>query len=110
MQKNKFAQAANCMDTQEQSTSKILTTPTKVTTRSESSPLGAKTMTPGSLSKVAKTKHRYGSANYWKFMFEQSQTLIKESYEKSQDLKENPRLLTVQKVKPKDLSMKKAQE
>ena len=54
-------------------------TPKKVSTRLSTHTLSRPPVIPRSLSKVEKTKHRYGSTNYWKFMFEQSQEVIKEA-------------------------------
>jgi len=51
------------------------------------------TATLRSQSKLARTKHRFGSVGYWKFMYEQSQNVIQESYEKSMKLDEIPGLL-----------------
>ncbi|XP_065677263.1 uncharacterized protein LOC136071680 [Hydra vulgaris] len=77
MQQDKFHQAANCMvqnQEQEPSSNLVLSTPKKICTRSSANVL-LTPITPHSFPKLAKTNHRYGSANYWKFMFEQSQMI-----------------------------------
>lgn len=105
MQQDKFEQALNCMSQVQENDSRgpSTSTPKKVSTRSSQRIMKEPT-TPRSLSKIAQTKHRYGSAGYWKFMFEQSQQLIKESYQTSLKLEEVPGLLTINKVKPKDIT------
>ena len=50
---------------------------------------------------------RYGSVKYWKAMYETSQSLIEESYERSLKLGGIPGLLSINKVKPKDGVQKK---
>ena len=58
-----------------------------------------------STSSPASPKHlRKGSAMYWKAKFEMAQQLIHDCNEKSLRLEEIPGLLTVQKVKPKQLT------
>ena len=63
-----------------------------------------------SQSKAAKSKGRYGSAEYWKAMYEMSQSLFEESYEKSLKLTEVPGLLSVNHVKPKEANQKEANQ
>ena len=73
----------------------LKTTPNKTHTKSASN-----------TEKIAKHKHRFGFSEYWKCMFEQSQSIIQESYEKSLKLDEIPVLLTVKKVNPKEVNKK----
>ena len=92
---------------QEQGSSKVYNTPEKKkATRSAEKNIAKYTgpTTPRSQSKLARTKYRFGSSNYWKYMYEQSQNVIKEGYEKSLQLEEIPGLLTVNKVKTKEIS------
>ena len=106
MQQDKFEQAARCMETENNKTTQC--TPRKTRSSEAATPtrMANAPTTPNSLSKIAKTKYRYGSSKYWQFMFEQSQKNIKTCYEKSLKLDEIPGLLTINKVKPKDLSKK----
>ena len=104
MQQDKFAQAAKCMENDEKQPP--LSTLTKHSTRSSTTPVSVGPLTPKSLIKLAKTKHRYGSASYWQFMYEQFQQNVKDCYENSLKLDAIPGLLTINKVKPKDMSKK----
>lgn len=109
MQQDKFQQAADLIaQNQEQGSSENPGpgTPKKVCTRS-STHASLTAATPRSISKLAKGKHRYGSADYWKSMYEQSQAIIHESYEKSLKLEDIPGLLTVNRVKSKELNKNK---
>ena len=111
MQQDKFQQAANIMNKDQDSSDKPgPSTPKRICTRSlsttPSSPSELPT-TPTSLSKLAKSKHKYGSLEYWKFMCQKYKEIIKEGYEKSLRLEDIPGLLTVNKVKPKDLQKTK---
>ena len=56
------------------------------------------------LSPASPKHHRKGSAMYWKAKFEMAQQLIHDCNEKGLRLEEIPGLLTVQKVKPKQLT------
>ena len=103
MQQDKFDQAARCMEGE--SSSVIVKTPEKSKTRSATTPVSAPN-TPRSQLKLAKAKFRYGSRNYYKYLYEQSMGLIKDGYEKSLNLEEIPGLMTVHKVKPKDIQKK----
>ena len=91
MQQEKFAQAENLMDDEKSTHSPA---------SSSSSPApSSSTLSPAS------PKHlRKGSAMYWKAKFEMAQHLIHDCNEKSLRLEEIPGLLTVQKVKPKQLT------
>ena len=91
MQQEKFFQAKNLMDIENSAYSPA---------PSSSSPaLSSSSLSPAS------TKHlRKGSVMYWKANFEMAQQLIHDCNEKSLRLEEIPGLLTVQKVKPKQLT------
>lgn len=92
MQQEKFVQAANLIDVDSPSTSSI----DRSTSSSANTSL---TMSPAS------PKHlRKGSALYWKTKFDMVQNLVRECNEKSLKLEEIPGLLTVKKVKPKQLT------
>ena len=54
--------------------------------------------TPHSMLKMTKQEHCYGSVDYWKCMYKQSQAIIHQSYEQSLKLEEISGLLTVEKV------------
>ena len=56
-------------------------------------------MTPSSLTKSTRAKHRFGTAGHWKYMYGHSQVIHLESYAKSLQLKEIPGVLTVNRVK-----------
>ena len=60
--------------------------------------------TQRSQSKAAQSKGRYGSKEYWKAMYEMSQSLIEETYEKSLKLSEVSGLLSMNLMKPKDIT------
>ena len=62
--------------------------------------------TSRSQSKAAKSHGRYGSAAYWKAMYQISQS-TGESHEKSLKLTEVPGLLSVNHVKLKEANQKK---
>jgi len=102
MHQDKFQQAANCMDKESQDATTPHNSPEKSLTRSASKS-AEYPATPRSQSKLARTKHRFGSVGYWKFLYEQSQNVIQESYEKSMKIDEIPGLLTYRKVKPKEI-------
>lgn len=59
------------------------------------------------MSKLAKSKHKYGSAEYWKFMCTEYQKILKDGYERGLQLEEIPGLLTVKRVKHKELNKTK---
>ena len=99
MQQDKFEQAAKCMDTE--SSQAPLCTPKKALRSSFSTVVSP--LTPNSLSNTARKKFHYGSSKYWQFMYEQSQRNIQNCYEKSLKLDDIPGLLTINKVKPKEL-------
>ena len=99
MQQDKFEQAAKCMDTK--SSQAPLWTPKKVLRSSFSTVVSP--LTPNSLSNTARKKFHYGSSKYWQFMYEQSQRNIQNCYKKSLKLDHIPGLLTINKVKPKEL-------
>ena len=63
--------------------------------------------TSRSMSKTAKQEHRYGSVDYWKCMYKQSQATIHQSYEKNLKLREIPGLLRVKKELPKEVNKNK---
>ena len=106
MQQDKFEQAAILMKNTDTESANILPPSTPKRTRSKTS-VSSIPSTPRSQSKAAKSKGRYGSAEYWKAMYEMSQSLIEESYEKSLKLTEVPGLLSVNHVKPKEANQKK---
>jgi len=81
MQQDKFEQASNCMETENEEPLSCASTPNQ--------------------SMLASPDHRNGFAKYWRAKFMQSQSLIHELNEKSLSLEEIPGLLTVEKVKPK---------
>ena len=91
MQQEKFFQAENLMDIEKSAHSPV---------PSSSSPApSSPTLSPAS------PKHlRKESAMYWKAKSEVAQQLIHDCNEKSLRLEEIPGLLTVQKVKPKQLT------
>ena len=99
MQQDKFEQVAKCMDTE--SSQAPLCTPKKALRSSFSTVVSP--LTANSLSNTAKKKFRYGSSKYWQFMYEQSQRNMQNGYEKSLKLDDIPGLLTISKVKPKQL-------
>ena len=99
MQQDKFEQAAKCMDTE--SSQAPLCTPKKALRSSFS--IVVSPLTPNSLSNTAEKKFWYGSSKYWQFMYEQSQRNMQNCYEKSLKLDDIPGLLTISKVKPKEL-------
>ena len=87
----KFAQAENLMDDEKSTHSPVFSSSSPAPSSSTSSP--------------ASPKHlRKGSAIHWKAKFEMAQQLIHDCNEKSLLLEEIPGLLTVQKVKPKQLT------
>nr|XP_047126954.1 uncharacterized protein LOC124808026 [Hydra vulgaris] len=104
MQQDKFEQAALLND-KRNDVSLEPSTPKK--TRSVTSKDGPLATTPRSQSKVAQSKRRYGSAEYWKSMYKTSQSFIEESYEKSLNLAKVPGLLSVNRVKPKEVNQGK---
>nr|XP_047137123.1 uncharacterized protein LOC124813732 [Hydra vulgaris] len=104
LQHNKYEQAALLIDKTDD-VSLEPSTPKK--TRSVTSKDGPLATTSRSQSKVAKTKGRYGSAEYWKSMYEMSQSFIEESFEKSLNLAEVPGLLSVNRVKSKEVNQTK---
>ena len=63
-------------------------------------------MTPCLLTKSARAKHRFGTAAYWKYMYDQSLVIHQESYAKNLHLGDILGLLTVNMVKPKEISKK----
>ena len=99
MKQDKFEQAAKCMDTE--SSQAPLCTPKKSLRSSFSTVVSP--LTPNSLSNTTKKKFRYGSSKYWQFMYEQSQRNMQNCYEKSLKIDDIPGLLTISKVKPKQL-------
>ena len=99
MQQDKFGQAAKCMDTE--SSQAPLCTPKKALRSSFSTVVSP--LTPNSLSNTARKKFHYGSSKYWQFMYEQSQRNIQNCYEKSLKLDDIRGLLTINKVKTKEL-------
>ena len=102
MQQDKFEQAATCMEGEGPS---LVKTPEKSKTRSATTQVNAPN-TPRSQVKLARAKFRFGSRYYYKYLYEQSMDLIQENYKKSLNLEEIPGLLTVHKVKPKDIQKK----
>ena len=91
MQQEKFAQAENLMDDEKSTHSPASSSSSPAPSSYTSSP--------------ASPKHlRKGSAMYWKAKFEMTQQLIHDCNEKSLRLEEIPGFLTVQKVKPKQLT------
>ena len=109
MQQDKFEQAAILMSTSNNGdVPTIDSTPsTPMKTRRNSSKVSVPT-TPRSQSKTAQSKGRYGSKEYWKAMYEMSQSLIEETYEKSLQLSEVPGLLSMNLIKPRDITKKKS--
>ena len=82
MQEDKFIQAAGCID------NSVCSTPS----------------TPGSSQMISSpVSLRKGSALYYKHKFEQSQEIIKKCHQEALPLEDIPGLLTVSKVKPKQL-------
>ena len=108
-QQDKFEQAASLIANSKVTEPK--TTPNKTHKRAASNTNSSySASTPWSMAKIAKQKHWFGSSEYWKCMFEQSQSIIQESCEKSLKLDEIPWLLTVETVNPKEVNKKKIQE
>ena len=75
----------------------VVKTPEKSKTRSATTQVNAPN-TPRSQVKLARAKFRFGSRNYYKYLYEQSMDLIQENYKKSLNLEEIPGLLTVHKL------------
>lgn len=104
MQQDKFEQAALIMNKANDSQKPGPSTPDRRETRSSTrSAQKADHLpsTPVSLAKLAKSKHKYGSLGYYKYMCEQYQEIIQNSNERGLKLDEIPGLLTVKTVKPK---------
>lgn len=100
MQQDKFEQAARCMEREEPKQS----TPAGPQTRSaKTAALCSKPLTESALSKVAEAKYKYDTKEYWKFMYEHRDI---ECPEKDLNLEQIPGLLTVNKVKPKEIAKK----
>ncbi|XP_066924340.1 uncharacterized protein [Clytia hemisphaerica] len=111
MQQDKFEQAALIMNKDKDIEKPGPSTPNKRCTRTSArATLGSSAETPStpkSMSKLAQSKYKYGSVEYWKCMCEQYQGIIKDGYEKSLKLEEIPGLLSIKKVKPKELEKTK---
>ena len=96
MQQEKFFQAENLMDIEKSAHSPVPSSSWPAPSSSTLSP--------------ASPKHlRKGSAMYWEAKLEVAQQLIYDCNEKSLRLEEIPGLLTVQKVKPKQLTKSSTQ-
>ena len=81
-------------------------TPQKTITRASSSKkVDSVSLTPKSQQRLARTLHGYNTKAYYKFLYQQTQHAHKK-IEKSLNLEEIPGLLTINKVKPKDLQKK----
>nr|XP_047127197.1 uncharacterized protein LOC124808191 [Hydra vulgaris] len=89
---DKFEQAALLIDKTDDVS---LQSFTAKKTRSVTSKDGPLAITPRSQFKVAQTKGRYGSVEYWKSMYEMSQSFIEQLYEKSLNSAEVPGLLSI---------------
>ena len=91
MQQEKFFQAKNLMDIEKSAHSPVPSFSSPAPSSSTLSPASPKNL-------------RKGSAMYWKAELEMAQQLIHDCNEKSLRSEEIPGLLTVQKVKPKQLT------
>lgn len=87
---NRFEEALNCMAEVKQKFSES-TRPEKISTLSLTS---------------CSAKHRFGSAAFWKYMYDRSEIIHQESYANSLQLEEIPGVLTVNRVKHKEMSQK----
>ena len=102
MQQDKFEQTLNCMTKVKQISSESANkTPEKISILSLNTN-AIVPMTPNSFTKSVRGKHRFGTAAYWKYMYDQSQIIHQEIYSKCLQLEEIPGVLTVNRVKLKE--------
>ena len=104
MQQDKFEQALSCMTEVKQISSESANkTPEKISILSLNTN-AIVPMTPNSLTKSVRGKHRFGTEAYWKYIYDQSQIIHQEIYSKCLQLEEIPGVLTVNTVKLKRMS------
>ena len=104
MQQDKFEQALSCMTEVKQISSESANkTPEKISILSLNTN-AIVPMAPNSLTKSARGKHRFGTAAYWKYIYDQSQIIHQEIYSKCFQLEKIPEVLTVDRVKLKGMS------
>ena len=98
IQQDKFEEALNCMAEVKQKFSESAR-PEKISTLS----LNTNAVVPIT---SCSAKHRFGSAAFWKYMYDRSEIIHQESYANSLQLEEIPGVLTVNRVKHKEMSQK----
>ena len=62
--------------------------------------------TPRSQAKLAKSKYRFSSTQYYKYLYEQSLDIVKSGYQRGIKLEDIPGLLEMNKVRLKDIRKK----